>query len=361
MKRDKGIKKYCIGSSFLLVSVILPLFSFGGAETEAQSIKRSKYGNVISVDSSYIKNAVVEHVHIYPQKNLFSRKRITRKGVLIRYPQAEGTILLCHGFMCDKFDTGALRGLFSGGRFNFMSFDFRAHGEYNEGQCCTFGRDEAYDVIAAAHFLRDHPDLKGEPLFVYGFSMGAASAIEAQAKDSSLFDAMILDCPFDSSENVLRRNLENVKYSIFGYEFTLPGKAILHRYAFHPYIQALVKLVLKSISHIDAKRINVNICSVNPAESIKSVSVPCFFIHCKNDDKISVDSIRLIYKNAASLYKKLWLTNGRRHFDSYFYNPEKYTRRVQQFFCRALDGKLYDKQKISEDKDEYAISFMKKE
>lgn len=313
-----------------------------------------KYGDTVEFDKQYIKNALVERVLVYPQRDAHSRQRIMRKGILVRHEGAEATILICHGFMCDKFDAGALRRLFpQGGRFNFMSFDFRAHGEAREGQFCTFGRDEAYDVIAAARFLRNHPALQGKPLFVYGFSMGAAAAIEAQAKDSSLFDAMILDCPFDSSENVLKHNLENIKYSFWGYEFTLPGRTILQRYAFHPYIQSLVKLVLKTVSYIDPKYMNINICRVTPAKSVKFISVPCFFIHCKNDDKISVDAIKTIYTESASQYKVLWLTNGRRHFDSYFYNPEKYTHRIRRFLDRALRGELnINQQKVYSDNDE---------
>ena len=97
-----------------------------------------------------------------------------------------------------------------------MTFDFRAHGEHCDGQRCTFGRDEHLDVITAAHFLKNHPHLKNKPVIVYGFSMGAVAAIEAQAKDNSLFSAMILDCPFDSSENIIKRSLESMQFTFFG-------------------------------------------------------------------------------------------------------------------------------------------------
>ena len=52
-----------------------------------------------------------------------------------------------------------------------MTFDFRGHGKNNEGQYCTFGRDEALDVIAAVKFIKSDPELQKLPLFVYGFSM----------------------------------------------------------------------------------------------------------------------------------------------------------------------------------------------
>ncbi len=39
-------------------------------------------------------------------------------------------------------------------------------------------------------------------------------------------------------------------------------------------------------------------------------------------------------------YKVLWLTNGRRHFDSYFYNPEKYVKEIRTFIDKAVNGSL---------------------
>lgn len=135
---------------------------------------------------------IVEPVTIYSEEKKGSDHKIARKGVLVRFPQAKATILLAHGFMCDKYDVGFLRNLFPYGQYNFLSFDFRAHGEDKVGQTCTLGKNEALDVIAAARFLRAHPDLKGKPLFVYAFSMGAVASIEAQSQDNSLFDATAL-------------------------------------------------------------------------------------------------------------------------------------------------------------------------
>ena len=297
------------------------------------------HGYVIPEKTKTANGVVVEHVMLYPQEGHDSSKKIARNGVLVRNNDAKATILVCHGFMCDKYDVGMLRKIFKKKQFNVMTFDFRAHGQESNGQYCTFGRDEALDVIAAAQFLRKHPDLEDKPLFAYGFSMGAVSAIEAQALESALFDAMILDCPFDSSEKVIKTGLEGLKGSIFGYEFDLPGKDLLQKYAFHPYVQALVKAVLKTVAQMDATGISTNFCPLYPAESVKKITVPLFFIHCKNDQKVSVDQVKRVYDGAAG-YKRLWITNGRRHYDSFFYNPEKYTEQVRQFYNQVIDGDI---------------------
>ncbi len=312
--------------------------------------ENNMYGHVIPEKTKMADGIVVEHVRLYPQEAHDSLKRIARHGMLVRSNDAKATILVCHGFMCDKYDVGMLRRIFKAKQFNVMTFDFRAHGQNSEGQYCTFGRDEALDVVAAARFLRNHPELCDKPLFAYGFSMGAVSAIEAQSQAPDLFDAMILDCPFESSERVINTGLECLHCSVFGFEFDMPGKELLQKYAFHPYVQALVKAVLKTVAQMDATGINTNFCPIHPGESVKTITVPIFFIHCKNDQKVSVDQVRNVYEGAAG-YKRLWLTNGRRHYDSFFYNPEKYIENVRAFYNQCLNDELENmpQEEIDED------------
>ncbi len=326
-------------------------------------IQVGEYGDIVGQAKDKKTGSIIEHITIYPQENGDSKKTIARNGILIRHKNAKATILLCHGFMCDKYDVGFFRYFFSKGNlFNFMSFDFRAHGENSISQCCTFGHNEAYDVITAAHFLKNHPHLKDKPLFTYAFSMGAVAAIEAQSKDKSLFDAMVLDCPFDSSENLIKKCLQNLKFSLFGYEFDVPGRSFLEKYAFHPYVQTLVKSILKTVTNLNVHNIQTYVHPLYPAESIKKVSIPCFFIHCKNDQNVPVQAIESVYKGAAG-YKRLWLTNGRRHFDSFFYNPETYTERIQQFFSQVISGELFSEPKeiVVKDKDDPTTALVKKQ
>ena len=310
-------------------------------------------GYVVPEKTKQRDDIIVEHVVLRPRAGHCSEGRISREGVLARCKGAKATILVCHGFMCDKYDVGILRKVFKKSQFNVMTFDFRAHGQNSQGQYCTFGRDEALDVIAAARFLRNHPALQGIPLFVYGFSMGAVSAIEAQALALNLFDAMILDCPFESSEKVIQSGLKELKCTLFGMEFDLPCRDFLQKYAFHPYVQALVKAVLKTVAQMDTTGVNTNFCPLHPAQSAKKIIIPTFFIHCKNDQKVPVEQVMNVYEGAAG-YKRLWLTNGRRHYDSFFYNPEKYIENVRLFCDQVLNDEIaeMDQEAIFEDEDD---------
>ena len=279
---------------------------------------------------------IIERITLQVKENDSSDKYITRKGILTRYPHAQATVVIAHGFMCNKDDIRFLEQIFNKGRYNTLIFDFRAHGEDSQGQVCSFGKNEALDVTAAAEFVRNHTDLGHLPVFAYGFSMGAASTVIAQAQNNKLFDALILDCPFASTENTVRRALDLIKISLLGYDFPLPAKSVVEKYAYNPYVQSVIKYLLKASDHMGNKNIIIHIEPIEPVEALKKISVPCFFIHCKNDEKISIDDARALYSSAQG-FKRLWLTEGRSHYDSFFYNPRKYKKRVRNFLNNILD------------------------
>jgi len=342
---------------FCFIFTFLAAIFYACVQATLGGIPAHVYGEVLSRDAQSVKGAVVEKIALYPRKTVHSRERIMRKAILISPENAKGTVIISHGFMCTKEDV-----LFLGSAlfpdYRRLVPDMRAHGENTEGQFCTLGRDEALDVAAAAQYVRNRPDLADEPLLIYGFSMGAVAAIEAQAKNPKLCDGLILDCPFEDSQSVINAGLDNMKFSFLGYQFSVPGRSLMKKYMFHPYVQSFVKTMLKAFAKMDTKNINAFVYPVHPAESIKKVSAPLLLIHCKNDEKIPVDSVKKIYNNAASKYKKLWVTNGRRHYDSFFYNPELYARRVAKFTSRLMEGRLTQakKQKIIEDADPSALA-----
>jgi pimeloyl-ACP methyl ester carboxylesterase len=266
--------------------------------------------------------------------------RIERRGLLVRRPQSRAIILICHGFTCAKDDTRFLRGaLFS--EYTTLSFDFRAHGESCTSEhVCTFGSLEKYDVMGAVEFIRTQPDLAGKPIIVYGFSMGAVAAVLAQAERKDLFHAAILDCPFESTDQLIARLLNSVNFSVAGYEFGLPGKALLKRYAYNSYVQEIIKRALRIKTAVVDNSPTIKACMV-PIDTVQAASmfdIPTLVIVCKKDDKAPVAAAYTIY-NALPNTKHLWITNGREHFDSFFFNPEKYGYKIFQFIEEVLDKK----------------------
>jgi len=353
MRMEAAMKSFLYLISALCASTYSIVFAQVQDGVGSKRVYCNPYGSSLGCTSAdeAIEGATVERILLYPRQQANSDDTIKRMGILITYKDAVATVVMCHGFMCNKYDQGFLRQLFTRGRYNILSFDFRAHGEIHNGQVCTFGRDEPHDVYAAAQFVKNHPVLKHKPVFAYGFSMGAVAAIRAQAADATLFDAMILDCPFDSIENVMRRLIERIKFSICGYRFGLPCCSLIQRCVFHPYVQAFIKPILKTINNMDVRGTVTYFCPVNTIESIQKIKVPVFLINCKNDIKVPIDAIKALYEQCPSPYKLLWITNGRCHFDSFFYNPEKYTERVREFLEGYLNGlsRIQGQQAIIED------------
>jgi len=281
-----------------------------------------------------------EQVTFYSRYEDLSNEHIARRGILVTRPKARATILVMHGFTSGKVDMGILRLLFS--PYNLLLFDFRAHGEDTEGQLSTLGYDEVHDVLAAVDFLRSHPEARNLPLIGYGFSMGAVTAIEAQARDSSLFKALILDCPFDSTQGLVERGLDKVlgrvNIPLFG-EYEIPGRSFLKKYAMNKYVQPILLFLLRIFAGMDTKRIPTSPKEVRPADSVKKINVPMQLITCYADDRVPIDAIIEIYRNV-HCYKRLWITKGARHFGSLFNNPELYQQIAANFIEKVLNQSI---------------------
>jgi pimeloyl-ACP methyl ester carboxylesterase len=276
-----------------------------------------------------------EEVHFFVRKNNHSNEFIGRQGVLVKRNDAPATILLLHGYGVDKYYMGPFRLLLRD--YNCLTFDFRAHGEHSDDEESTLGHDEVYDIFGAVDFVNSDPDLKDKPLIVVGFSMGAVSAIEAQSIDSSLFVGMFLDTPFSSSADVLRRGMQGMKFDLLGYEFDMPGRSLLERYAFNPYVQSFLKMLLRFKTSLNATRINTVIKAISPSESIKKINIPAFFVVTEGDQKVSVSDVKTVYDNHPGP-KDMWVASGRHHCDAILYNPEKYEKIINKFIQNVLSG-----------------------
>jgi len=282
-----------------------------------------------------------------------SGKTFQRKGLLVRRENALGTVIICHGYLGCKRDAIALKHLFP--LYNVLAFDFRAHGELIDGQKSTIGRDEAYDVMGAVSFIKSDSKMNDKPLIVYGYSMGAVSAIEAQAKDQTLFDAMILDCPYDSTDNAMRRGLdEKMKMSFFGKEFNMPGKEFILAHMYDDIAQVITNYLFQQITTLNSDAVATKFTRVTPIESVKKIKAPCLFIHCDHDKKVPTQAVQNVYENKPG-FKELWITLGKGHFGSYNNDPEMYWYRVNKFLNRVVagaitqrsEGKIYDYRKSS--------------
>lgn len=263
-------------------------------------------------------------------------KIMLRRGELLIRPDAPATIILFHGFKCRRSDVRPLR-TFMFPDYSTLIFDFRAHGVHAyKDECCSFGVDEVRDVKAAVDFVRNHPQLKDKPIIAYGISMGSAAAIEAQARyNNTLFDAIIIDSPFDSMENVITRALSNIKYMVFGYDILKTVRILLEKSLYSPFMDRVLKTFLRFVG-LDATSVATCLKPVCPLESIKQVTVPCFIIGCSRDETTPVEVFEKVYENAGTQEKELWIVDGNNHVDTFSHRPEEYIHKVRAFLDRVL-------------------------
>ena len=293
-----------------------------------------------------------EQITFYARLNPQSNEYIARSGIFMHRPDAVATIVFLHGYGRDKFDFTGLSLLITEKLFlatkkeyNTFIFDFRAHGEGIFEQQSTLGFDEVNDVYGAIDFLRAQPDVRGKPIIAFALSMGAATTIEAQAQHQ-LFDALWLDTPFSSSEDVIKQGLDSLKFKFFGYEWDLPGRSFLERHAFNPYIQAILKWILKVAANFDSSRVETTVKPISPVESVRKITVPTFFVVCKNDEKVPVSAVKRIYENSHATYKRLWIAAGRWHCDPIVYRTSMYIEMLNDFIS-AIISRRYQREPAS--------------
>jgi pimeloyl-ACP methyl ester carboxylesterase len=274
-----------------------------------------------------------------------------RKGILITRPQALGTVVVCHGFTQSKHEAAFFRTFFP--YFNILAFDFRAHGDLTDGQYSTIGNDEIYDVKGAVDFVKAHPDLQGKPVVGFGFSMGAVSLLQAQAEFPDLFQALIMDSPFDSSSDCMATCIDRMlTVKLFGQKYRIPGRKVMMKCLYCERLQPVMRQVFRYAAGFKNFTAKTKFVPVLPIENAPKVTVPCFFITCENDQKVPVGCVRRLYNTVNAPYKRLWITKGLRHCASCIECPELYVYRINKFIKNALDNSWTQADKIHDDRSQ---------
>jgi pimeloyl-ACP methyl ester carboxylesterase len=115
-----------------------------------------------------------------------------------------GTVLIIHGLWDSKARFFRLGELLASRGFDVVLPDLRRHGD-SAGGFTTFGALEKHDMLALTTSLRQAGDIRG-PLWVFGFSMGAAIAVRYAALDP-LVRGAVAAAPFADAKRITRRTV----------------------------------------------------------------------------------------------------------------------------------------------------------
>lgn len=232
----------------------------------------------------------------------------TEDGLLLRgwwlpAPNAERTVIALHGHRGARHHCVGIGAALWRRGTNVLLFDHRGRGS-SEGDLVSLGHFETLDVLAAIGYAL--PRAPGLPLGLIGYSMGAAVAIMAAARDRHV-GAVVADSPFASEREMVRSLLRKQAGPLNG-----------------------------AIAALSEHLLPYDPGAVEPLREVARVAPRAtLFIHGLLDRTCDPkDSVRL-YESARDP-KELWLLEGEGHCDAYFADRVGYCQRVGAFFKEHL-------------------------
>jgi uncharacterized protein len=244
-----------------------------------------------------------------------SRKdKLNLKGWLIRAAASQYTITFSHGYGKDRLHDNipalALAKDFVQHGYNVLLFDYRNSGE-SEGNLTSMGQYEIDDLLGALDFIKSQGDI-GEHVGVIGFSMGAATALMAAARDEG-FEVAIADSSFADLTTYLEENL--------------PVWSRLPAIPFN----AIIKRMVPILTGLDSK-------VVSPIKEIGQVKGWILLIHGARDTKVPVENSQELFRAAKLTREHLIIIPDANHIQGYKVNSELYKAKLFTFLDKWKVG-----------------------
>lgn len=239
----------------------------------------------------------------------------TVHGWYIPSQEVEGskrTIVLSHGYGANREEIWVpmyeLAALLNGLTFNVLMFDYGYASEASR-MPATGGIEEAQQLLASVAKARE---LGAEQTIVWGFSMGAGTALQAALQSDSI-DALILDSTFIADAGTLYHNLSQ--------HVSLP------RYPTVP----LIEQILPLWTGVRMNQI--------PSEQVRSTSydIPMLIVHGTADTKAPVHIAEAIAANQTHPLSSSWIVQDGIHEMIFRLHSEEYISLTLSFLGQVDD------------------------
>ncbi len=179
---------------------------------------------------------------------------------------SRGVILLFPGYATPKDSLLGAATDFHGWGYTAVLVDFRGVGGSSRNDT-TLGLREGSDVALTAHWAAER--WPGQPLVLYGFSLGSAAVLRAVAHEGVQPAALIIESPFDRLVTAAR-----TRFQAMG----LPGTPGAELLLFWGSVQA-----------------GSNAFAVAPADDAAAVRAPTLVLHGDNDPRVDHAQARAVY------------------------------------------------------------------
>jgi pimeloyl-ACP methyl ester carboxylesterase len=225
------------------------------------------------------------------------------------------TIVLSHGYGTNREETWVpmydLAALLHSLQYNVLMFDYGFASKSHQ-TAATGGTIESQQLLGAIQFARSQGS---DELVVWGFSMGAGTALQAALQSASV-DAMILDSTFLPDDDTLYLNIRN--------EIDIPE---------YPSV-SLIRWFFPLVSGARLSQI--------PSQQLQNTAFdfPLFLIQGTEDDKAPTYISENIAKAQKNSLSRLWIVPGAIHEMSFRMFPEEYVSRTTEFLGQVHTAAL---------------------
>ncbi|MEW9702414.1 alpha/beta hydrolase [Paenibacillus sp. SI8] len=187
--------------------------------------------------------------------------------------------------------------------YNVLMFDYGYVQPGNE-HLMTGGIQESQELLGAVDYIKHNTD---GPIYIWGFSMGAGTALQAALQSGSDIAGMILDSTFLLNPDTLYHNMKQyVNVPKF------PSLSLVR--VFFPLLNGI------SLHDVPSNKVTSN-----------QYPMPIFFIHGTNDSKAPYGLIEDMFEGQRESSDKLWIIPDAQHELLYRAEPQAYISRTLNF------------------------------
>ncbi|MFC5530357.1 alpha/beta hydrolase [Cohnella yongneupensis] len=216
------------------------------------------------------------------------------------------TVVLSHGYGTNREESWVpmydLASLLHARNYNVLMFDYGFASKTHHTPA-TGGRIESEQLLGAIQYARSQGS---DELVVWGFSMGAGTALQAALKSDPV-DAMILDSTFLPDDDTLYYNLRK--------QINVPKDPSV----------SLIRWFFPLVSGASLADI--------PSEQVQTTAYdfPILLIHGTADDKAPTYLAENIARAQTNALSQLWIVPGAIHEMIFRTHPEEYIARTTAF------------------------------
>jgi fermentation-respiration switch protein FrsA (DUF1100 family) len=243
----------------------------------------------------------------FEEISLRSADGLRLSGWWLPRPGSRGVVIGSHGHSGSKDDLLGIGTSAWRAGLNVLLFDYRGRGDSDPWPHSLVSR-EVDDLLAAVAYAR--AQVAGAQVGVVGFSMGAAVAIMAAAREPAIA-ALVADSSFTTVAEVVAHGVRRT--------LGIPPAPLVH-----------------AADEVLARRHGYRFTRVRPIDAVGAVAPrPILIIHGACDSTVPAEHARRLFA-AAGQPKDLWVAEGAEHCGAYFVDRAAYCARVNAFFAQHL-------------------------